>query len=44
LILSAIITPPDVFTQILVGIPIFFLYEVSILIAKNIEKKKKEEE
>lgn len=39
LILAAIITPPDVVTQFLIGIPILFLYEVSILIAKRVEKK-----
>lgn len=39
LILSAIITPPDVFSQVLVAIPIVILYEVSIIIAKRIEKK-----
>jgi len=32
--LSAIITPPDVVSQIIVSIPILILYEVSILIAK----------
>ena len=30
LILSAIITPPDIFTLILVGLPVYGLYEVSI--------------
>ena len=39
LILSAIITPPDVFSQVLVAIPIVVLYELSIIIAKRIEKK-----
>lgn len=32
-IISAILTPPDVFSQILVAIPLIFLYELSILIA-----------
>ena len=40
LIVSAIITPPDVFSQILVGLPIMALYEGGIIIAKQIEKKK----
>lgn len=44
LILSAIITPPDLFTQILIGIPIFFIYEVGIFVAKRVEKKNKENE
>ena len=40
LILAAIITPPDLFTQIIVSIPIMLLYEFGILIAKRIEKKR----
>ncbi len=39
LILSAIITPPDVFSQILVGIPLFGLYEISIRVSSRIHKK-----
>ena len=38
LILAAIITPPDVFSQFLVCIPLVILYEFSIVIAKRIEK------
>ncbi len=38
LILSAIITPPDVFSQILICIPLVFLYELGIRIAKRVEK------
>ncbi|MGV6861537.1 MAG: twin-arginine translocase subunit TatC [Putridiphycobacter sp.] len=44
LILAAIITPPDVFTQIVVTIPIMILYELGIQIAKRIEKKRLIEE
>ncbi|MFT5824299.1 MAG: sec-independent protein translocase protein TatC [Crocinitomix sp.] len=40
LIISAIITPPDLFTQIVVSIPILMLYEFGILIARRIEKKR----
>ena len=36
--LSAIITPPDVVSQIIVSIPILILYEVSIIIAKIVKK------
>jgi sec-independent protein translocase protein TatC len=47
-ILAAIVTPPDVTSQILITIPILLLYEVSINVVKNIEKKnelaEKEEE
>jgi len=39
LALSAIITPPDVFSQILVSLPLIVLYEVGIRISKRIEKK-----
>ena len=38
--LSAIITPPDVVSQIIVSIPILILYEVSIIIAKIVKKNK----
>jgi sec-independent protein translocase protein TatC len=34
LILSAIITPPDIASQIIVAIPILILYQVSIYISK----------
>ena len=39
LILSAVITPPDIISQILVSIPILALYEVSILVSKRVIKK-----
>jgi sec-independent protein translocase protein TatC len=39
LVLSAIITPPDVFSQILVAFPLMFLYEVGIRISKRIVMK-----
>jgi len=37
LIVSAIITPPDVASQILLAIPIMLLYEIGIFIAKRVE-------
>lgn len=40
LIISAIITPPDVISQLLISMPILVLYEVGISIAKRLEKKK----
>jgi sec-independent protein translocase protein TatC len=43
LIIAAIITPPDVFSQILVCIPLVILYEVSIIISKRITKKRNTE-
>jgi sec-independent protein translocase protein TatC len=39
LIVAAIITPPDVTSQILVSLPILLLYEVSILVAARAEKR-----
>ena len=36
---SAIITPPDITSQIIVTIPVLILYEISILISKLIVKK-----
>ena len=41
LILSAIITPPDIISQILVSFPLVILYEVSIGISNRIIKKSK---
>lgn len=40
LILSAIITPPDVSSQILVSIPVLLLYEVSILVSRRVVKRR----
>ncbi|MCA1760364.1 MAG: twin-arginine translocase subunit TatC, partial [Bacteroidales bacterium] len=40
LLLSAIITPPDVFSQIMVAVPLIFLYEISIFISKVVVKKR----
>lgn len=42
LMVSAIVTPPDVVTQFLIGIPLFILYELSIHIARRVEKKYEE--
>lgn len=42
LALSAIITPPDVFSQILVSFPLIVLYEISISISRRINKKQEE--
>jgi len=44
LILSAVITPPDLISQIIVGIPIAILYEASILVSARVEKKLKIEQ
>lgn len=39
LILSAIITPPDIASQIIVAIPILILYQISIYISKIVVKR-----
>lgn len=41
LILSAIITPPDVVSQLLVTIPVYSLYEIGVLVVKRVEKRNK---
>lgn len=43
LMLSAILTPPDVVTQFLIGIPLYVLYEISILVAARMAKKYQQE-
>jgi sec-independent protein translocase protein TatC len=46
LIIAAIITPPDVLSQMIVSIPLILLYEISIFISARVDKahKKKMEE
>lgn len=44
LIVSAVITPPDVISQLLIAMPILVLYEVGILIAKRLEKQRAQRE
>jgi sec-independent protein translocase protein TatC len=44
LIIAAIITPPDVFSQTLVALPLVLLYELSIGISRRINSKKKKEQ
>lgn len=38
--LSAIITPPDVFSQVLVALPLMVLYEIGIAISKRIMRER----
>jgi len=38
-IVAAVITPPDLFSQILVSVPLILLYEVSIVVARRVEKR-----
>lgn len=38
-IITGIITPPDMFSQIICSIPIVLLYEISIIVCKRVEQK-----
>jgi sec-independent protein translocase protein TatC len=38
-IVAAILTPPDVISQVLLALPIIVLYEISILLSKFMSKK-----
>jgi sec-independent protein translocase protein TatC len=44
LIVAAVITPPDIFSLILVSIPLLLLYEASIFIANRVVRKKEKAE
>jgi sec-independent protein translocase protein TatC len=35
-VIAAILTPPDVFSQVLLAVPLFLLFEVSIFVAKRV--------
>jgi sec-independent protein translocase protein TatC len=41
MIVAAVITPPDLMTLVLVTIPLYFLYEISILVLKRMERRKR---
>jgi sec-independent protein translocase protein TatC len=41
---AGVVTPPDVFSQLSLAVPMYLLYEISIWIAKFVEKKREEEE
>jgi len=40
-ILSAILTPPDVVSQVMLAVPLIFLYEVGIIVSRVIRVRKK---
>ncbi|TLV00026.1 twin-arginine translocase subunit TatC [Dyadobacter luticola] len=45
LIIAAVITPsPDIYSQVIVAIPLFLLYEISIFVAGKVEREKLREE
>ncbi len=44
IVVAAVITPPDAITMMMIAIPLYALYEVSIILTKRIDKDKKDEE
>jgi sec-independent protein translocase protein TatC len=43
LVLAALVTPPDVITQVILFVAVYGLYEISIQLVRWVEKKKVEE-
>ena len=43
LLLSAVITPPDIFSQIMVCFPLVILYEIGIMISRRVVNKREKE-
>lgn len=43
-LVAAVLTPPDFISQVLLGIPILILYEISIISAKLVERKRAQRE
>lgn len=42
-VVAAFITPPDIFSQIALSVPLYLLYELSILLCRNVDKRIEEE-
>jgi sec-independent protein translocase protein TatC len=42
LVLAALVTPPDVITQVILFVVVYGLYEVSIFLVGRVEKKREE--
>jgi len=40
LVLAALITPPDVTSQVLVALPVLVLYETSVWISRRVQRKR----
>ncbi len=40
-VISAIVTPPDVFSQLALGIPMYILYELGILVSRMVKQNNK---
>jgi sec-independent protein translocase protein TatC len=43
-IVAAVLTPPDVFSQVSLALPLLVLYELSIFSCRMVEKKRAEQE
>jgi sec-independent protein translocase protein TatC len=43
LVLAAVVTPPDVITQVILFVVVYGLYEISILLVRRVEKKREAE-
>ena len=41
-VLAAILTPPDVVSQIMLGLPMLLLYEIGIIISRMVKKRERE--
>ena len=44
LIIGAIVTPPDPLSQVLISLPLFLLYEISIFISAYVVRQKRKQE
>jgi sec-independent protein translocase protein TatC len=42
--LSAVLTPPDIITQVLLGIPLYLLYEFGVMVSAFFEDPKQREQ
>lgn len=42
-VLAAILTPPDVISQIMLGLPMYFLYEVGVLVSRFTKSHRKDD-
>jgi sec-independent protein translocase protein TatC len=40
LVLAALVTPPDVITQVILFVVVYGLYEISIQLVKGVEKRR----
>jgi len=43
LVLAAVLTPPDIITQFLIGVPVYGMYELSIFVAARTTRKRQKE-